>query len=103
MSGARDARFLVLEPREDSSDALVAIGVKQVFLEAVLDRPASPGGSGDAPLFGYIARDFERYASDIDRVFLDRVRTAAGFAVLVNDSRAVNPGHLEHAVAELRQ
>ena len=97
MSGARDAWFLVLKPKDDGSDGLVAVALKQVFLEAILDRPASPGGSGDVPLCGYIARDFERYASDIDKVFLDRARTTGGFAILASKSVS----RIEHTLPQV--
>ena len=94
VSGTRDARFLVLEPKKEGSHGLVAAGVKQLFLEAVLSRSDKGGTASDAPLCGYIARDFERYATDIDVAFLDRAWAAGGFAVLASKSVSA----VEHAL-----
>ena len=97
VSGTRDARFLVLEPKKEGSHGLVAAGVKQLFLEAVLSRSDKGGTASDAPLCGYIARDFERYATDIDVAFLDRAWAAGGFAVLASKSFS----SIEHALRDV--
>ena len=97
VSGTHGARFLVHEPRDDGSDGLVAVGIKLLFLEAVLSRSARGGLPCDAFLCGYVAQNFERYATDMDRVFLDQAQSAGAFAVLA--SRSVSS--IEHAVRDL--
>ena len=94
ISVVRDARFLLFEPKDDASDGLVAAGLKQLFMEAVLDRPPSGGTLRDAPLCAYVARNFERYVTALDLAFLDRARSAGGFAVL--SSKSVSA--IEHAL-----
>ena len=96
VSGTHDAQFLVLDPKKEGSHGLVAVGLKQLFLEAVLCRAADGGTLPDVPLCGYIARDFERYATDIDAAFLDRAQTTGGFSVLASKSVSA----IEHALRQ---
>ena len=79
-------RFIVYEPRQDGSDHLTAMALKQLFLESVLDIPGWAPAGAEAPLRGYIARDVERFATDVDFAFLDRARLAGAFAVLTSRS-----------------
>ncbi|MCY4452612.1 MAG: hypothetical protein OXC01_11740, partial [Immundisolibacterales bacterium] len=97
VSGARHARFVLFNPKDDGADALVARAVKQVFLEAVVARGVVGGPSPDLPLCGLIARDFERHATAVDAAFLDRARSAGGFAILA--SRSVFA--IEHALRDM--
>ena len=97
VSGARDASFLVIDPKDDGSDGLLAAGIKQLFLEAVLSRSESGVTPRDAPLCGYIARDFERYATDMDRIFLDQAHSVGAFAVLASKSVSA----IEHALCDV--
>ena len=92
VSGSPDRRFLLLDPQADGSDTLVATAVKQLFLEALLGV-AARAGSLQPPLSGYIARDFERYVTAVDSVFLDCARNGGGFAVLTSKSVSA----IEHA------
>ena len=97
VSGARHARFVLFNPKDDGADALVARAVKQVFLEAVVARGVAGGPSPDLPLCGFIARDFERHATAVDAAFLARAQAAGGFAVLA--SRSVSA--IEHALRDV--
>ena len=97
VSGDRDAHFVVIDPKDDGSDGLLAAGIKQLFLEAVLSRAGSGETPRDAPLCGYIARDFERYATGMDRIFLDQAHSVGAFAVLA--SRSVSA--IEHALRDV--
>ena len=97
VSGARDARFVVIDPQDDGSDGLLAAGVKQLFLEAVVSRSGSGVTPRDAPLCGYIARGFERFVTPVDLAFLDGARTGGGFAIL--ESKSVSA--IEHALRDV--
>ena len=96
VSGSPDRRFLLLVPQADGSDTLVATAVKQLFLEALLGV-AARAGSLQPPLSGYIARDFERYVTAVDSVFLDCARNGGGFAVLTSKSVSA----IEHALRDV--
>ena len=96
VSGSPDRRFLLLDPQADGSDTLVATAVKQLFLEALLGV-AARAGSLQPPLSGYIARDFERYVTAVDSVFLDCARNGGGFAVLTSKSVSA----IEHALRDV--
>ena len=96
VSGSPDRRFLLLVPQADGSDTLVATAVKQLFLEALLGV-AARAGSLQPPLSGYIARDFERYVTAVDSVFLDCARNGGGFAVLASKSVSA----IEHALRDV--
>ena len=96
VSGAPRARFLVHVPRDDSSGALLATALKTRLFEAVLDDPERDSGGEPVPLCGYVARDFERYMSAVDRRFLDSGRRAGAFAVLASRSLSA----IEHALRE---
>ena len=97
VSRSRGVRFLLFEPRDDGSDALVARALKQVYLEAVLERGVGGGPSADLPLCGVITRDFQRHATAVDAAFLDRAQAAGGFAVLA--ARSVFA--IEHALRDV--
>ena len=97
VSGVGEARFIVHTPRENSAGGLVATALKHLFFEAVHDPAARARGGTPPPHCGYIARDFERYATDMDRVFLDQAQSAGAFAVLA--SRSVSS--IEHALRDL--
>ena len=97
VSGVGEARFIVHTPRENSAGGLVATALKHLFFEAVHDPVARAPGGTPPPHCGYIARNFERYATEADRVFLERGQSAGVFAVLA--SRSVTS--IEHALGEL--
>ena len=97
VSGGGESRFIVHVPREDNAAGLLATALKTVFFEAVLAPAAQAPGGTPPPHCGYIARDFERYATEADRVFLERGQSAGVFAVLA--SRSVTS--IEHALGEL--
>ena len=86
VSGAAQARFVVHVPRDDSSGFLLATALKTCFFEAVLDAPERGSAPGTVPLCGYVACDFERYMSAVDRRFLDCAPRAGAFAVLASRS-----------------
>ena len=94
---ALDPGFLVFEPKDDGSDTLVTTALKELFFEAVLVRGAGAENLPVPPRCGYIASSFERYATDTDRIFLERARSGGGFAVLT--SRSVSA--IEHQLHAL--
>ena len=86
VSGSARARFVVHVPRDNSTGSLLATALKTCFFEAVLDDPERAPAGDTVPLCGYVARDFERYASAVDRRFLDAAQRARAFAVLASRS-----------------
>ena len=94
VSGGTRARFLVHVPRDDSSSLLLATALKECFFEAVLNAQEPDSAGPTVPLCGYVARDFERYMSAVDRRFLDH---CGAFAVL--GSRSVSA--IEHALRDV--
>lgn len=95
-AGAGSPRFVVHTPGQGSAGALIATALKQVYFEAVLEGSGRARGD-DMPLAGYIARDFEQFATHADLAFLDGARARGAFAVL--SSRSVSA--IEHALGEL--
>ena len=97
VSGSTRARFLVHVPRDDSSGFLLATALKTCFFEAVLDATERGSAPGTVPLCGYVACDFERYMSAVDRRFLDCARRAGAFVVLASRSLSA----IEHALRDV--
>ena len=97
VSGTDRTRFVVHVPRDDSAGSLLATALKTSFFEAVLDAPERSPAGETVPLCGYVARDFERYMSAVDRRFMDSGRRAGAFAVLASQSVSA----IEHALRDV--
>ena len=91
--------LLLFQPARDGLDALVAIALKALFFEAVLDDPDRAGGGADLPLVGYVADEFHRFVTSDplhgEQSFLDSCRSFGAFCVLACQSVA----SVEHALA----
>ena len=99
---ARDAdgTLVLFQPPRDGTGHLVAMALKALFFEAVLDDPDRSRGSGDVPLVGYVADEFHRFVtSDLvhgEQSFLDTCRSFRVFCVLATQSVS----SIEHALAQ---
>ena len=97
----RDApgTLVLFEPSRDGLDNLVAIALKALFFESVLDDPDRAGGATDLPLVGYVADEFHRFVTSDplhgEQSFLDTCRSFSAFCVLACQSLA----SIEHALA----
>ena len=91
--------LVLFQPARDGIDNLVAIGLKALFFEAVLDDPDRVRGGSDVPLVGYVADEFHRFATSDpvhgEQSFLDTCRSAGAFCLLACQSVA----SIEHALA----
>ena len=91
--------LVLFQPARDGLDALVAISLKALFFESVLDDPIRSKGGTDLPLCGYVADEFHRFVtSDVvhgEQSFLDTCRSFNAFCVLACQSVA----SVEHALA----
>ena len=91
--------LVLFQPARDGIDNLVAIGLKALFFEAVLDDPDRVRGGTDVPLVGYVADEFHRFATSDpvhgEQSFLDTCRSAGAFCLLACQSVA----SIEHALA----
>ena len=91
--------IVLFQPARDHLDDLVAVALKALFFEAVLDDEDRAKGGSDLPLVGYVADEFHRFiTSDVvhgEQSFLDTCRSFGAFCVLASQSVA----SLEHALA----
>ena len=91
--------LVLFEPARDGLDALIAISLKALFFESVLDDPDRAGGGANLPLVAYVADEFHRFVtSDVvhgEQSFLDTCRSYSAFCVLACQSVA----SVEHALA----
>ena len=91
--------LVLFQPARDGRDSLVAIALKALFFEAVLDDPQRSMNAGDLPLVGYIADEFHRFVTSDpthgEQGFLDTCRSASAFCVLACQSAS----SIEHALA----
>ena len=94
-----DAPLVLFQPARDGLDNLVAVALKAAFFEAVLDDPDRTHRGASAPLAGYIADEFHRYATADpihgEQSFLDTCRSFGVFCLLACQSVA----SIEHALA----
>ena len=100
LAGADGPGTLVLfQPARDGLDNLIAIALKALFFEAVLDDPDRAGGGADLPLVGYVADEFHRFVTSDplhgEQSFLDTCRSFGAFCVLACQAVA----SIEHALA----
>ena len=95
-----DGTLALFQPPRDATGSLVAMALKALFFEAVLDDPDRAAGSPDVPLVGYVADEFHRYVtSDLvhgEQSFLDTCRSFGAFCVLATQSLS----SIEHALAQ---
>ena len=91
--------LVLFQPSRDGLDNLVAVALKALFFEAVLDDADRARGRADLPLVGYVADEFHRFVtSDVvhgEQSFLDTCRSYGAFCVLACQSVA----SIEHALA----
>ena len=98
---ARDGpgTLVLFQPARDGLDNLVAIALKGLFFESVLDDPHRARGGAELPLVGYVADEFHRFATSDpvhgEQSFLDTCRSFGAFCLLACQSVA----SIEHALA----
>ena len=94
-----ESNLVLFQPARDDQDRLVAVCLKALFFEAVLDDRDRVRGGDDLPLVGYLADEAHRFVtSDVvhgEQSFLDTCRSASAFCVLASQSIA----SIEHALA----
>ena len=92
--------LVLFQPARDGLDNLMAISLKALFFEAVLDDPDRAAGRADLPLVGYVADEFHRFVtSDLvhgEQSFLDTCRSHSAFCVLACQSVAAIAHSLAH-------
>ena len=90
---------MLFQPARDGLDNLVAVALKGLFFESVLDDPDRAGGGAELPLVGYVADEFHRFATSDplhgEQSFLDTCRSFGAFCLLACQSVA----SIEHALA----
>ena len=90
---------MLFQPARDGLDTLVAVSLKALFFEAVLDDADRARSGNDLPVVGYVADEFHRFITSDplhgEQSFLDTCRSAGAFCVLASQSVA----SLEHALA----
>ena len=91
--------LVLFQPARDGLENLIAVSLKALFFEAVLDDPDRAAGRPDLPLVGYVADEFHRFVtSDLvhgEQSFLDTCRSYSAFCVLATQSAS----SIEHALA----
>ena len=94
-----DKRLVLFQPARDGLDRLVAVALKALFFEAVLNDPDRARGGPDLPLVGYIADEFHRFVTSDpvhgEQSFLDTCRSFGAYCMLATQSVS----SLEHALA----
>ena len=94
-----DGRLVLFQPARDGLDHLVAVALKALFFEAVLNDPDRARGGKDLPLVGYVADEFHRFVTSDpvhgEQSFLDTCRSFGAFCMLATQSVS----SLEHALA----
>ena len=92
-------KLVVFQPARDQLDNLIAIALKALFFEAVLDDPDRAKGGSALPLVGYVADEFHRFVTSDplhgEQSFLDSCRSFGAFCLLACQSVA----SIEHALA----
>ena len=90
---------MLFQPARDNCDGLVAIALKALFFEAVLDDSTRAGAADDLPLVGYVADEFHRFVTSdplhSEQSYLDTCRSFGAFCLLACQSVA----SIEHALA----
>ena len=98
---ARDGpgTLVLFQPARDGLDNLVAVALKALFFESVLDDPDRARGGAELPLVGYVADEFHRFVTSDplhgEQSFLDTCRSFGAFCLLACQSVA----SIEHALA----
>ena len=98
---ARDGpgTLVLFQPARDGLDNLVAVALKALFFESVLDDPDRARHGADLPLVGYVADEFHRFVTSDplhgEQSFLDTCRSFGAFCLLACQSVA----SIEHALA----
>lgn len=91
--------LVLFQPARDQLDNLVAVALKALFFEAVLDDSARARGGSDVPMVGYVADEFHRFVTSDplhgEQSFLDSCRSFGAFCLLASQSVA----SIEHALA----
>ena len=91
--------LVFFQPARDGLDTLVAVALKALFFDSVLDDPDRVRGGADLPLVGYVADEFHRFATSDpvhgEQSFLDACRSAGAFCLVACQSVA----SIEHALA----
>lgn len=91
--------LVVFQPARDQLDNLVAVSLKVLFFEAVLDDDDRAGGGDSLALVGYVADEFHRFVTSDplhgEQSFLDTCRSFGAVCVLASQSVA----SIEHALA----
>ena len=91
--------LVLFQPARDGIDNLIAIALKAVFFEAVLDDLDRARGEADLPLVGYVADEFHRFVTSDplhgEQSFLDTCRSFGAVCVLASQSIA----SVHHALA----
>ena len=78
---ARDGpgTLVLFQPARDGLDNLVAVALKRLFFESVLDDPDRAGGGDDLPLVGYVDDEYHRFLTSDplhgEQSFLDTCRS----------------------------
>ena len=90
---------MLFQPSRDGLDTLVAVALKALFFEAVLDDDARIRAGPDLPLVGYVADEAHRFLTSDplhgEQSFLDTCRSFGAMCVLACQSLA----SIEHALA----
>ena len=91
--------LVLFQPVRDGSDNLVALALKALFFEAVLDDPDRSENGAEMPLVGYVADEFHRFVTS-DKIhgeqsFLDTCRSFGAFCILATQSVA----SIKHALS----
>ena len=91
--------LVLFQPARDGADTLVAVALKALFFEAVLDDPVRARGGDALPLVGYVADEAHRFLTSDplhgEQSFLDTCRSFGAMCVLACQSVA----SFEHALA----
>ena len=91
--------IVLFQPTRDGPDTLVAVAMKALFFEAVLNDPDRIRGGTDLPLVGYVADECQRFITSDpvhgEQSYLDTCRSFGGFCVLACQSVS----SLAHALA----
>ena len=94
-----DAPLVLFQPARDGLDNLVAVALKALYFEAVLDDDARIRDGSGLPLVGYVADEAHRFLTSDplhgEQSFLDTCRSFGAMCVLACQSVA----SIEHALA----
>ena len=98
--GQDNVELVLFQPSRDGLDNLIAVALKALFFEAVLEDSDREGGAADLPLVGYVADEAHRFIT-ADRVhgeqsFLDSCRSYGACCFLACQSIS----SIEHTLAD---